>query len=273
MKRYPLAPAVRAADLGNTVVLADADGNIITPPLGLEGMMLVTEASAPGGAAWQCKTSRKNFCIECDFTGGLAPWTGGSIGVGGALLDTLGILNHPGVQIFECGNAGNSGYYVMTNTAFKISGSEETECILKSPTTWDADETGAFGWVDTPTVITAPTDGIWLGWADVAGDMTVYGKTAKTGGATSTTASGFIFADDTYYLLGIVTNNDASRVDFYIFDMAGKLLWTDLLTTNIPTTNPMAHGIKAWDTTGGAAHDILIVDYINLQIHRALQRG
>jgi hypothetical protein len=113
-----------------------------------------------------------------------------------------------------------------------------------------------------------PKDGVWIEIADTL----LYGTTASNG-AESYTGTTFVFSTDTWYRAKLVLNADATRVDFYLFDGAtGTLLWTDYLTTYIPTATgrETGHGISARSEAGSIK--IIDLDYMSVEINRDLVR-
>jgi hypothetical protein len=109
--------------------------------------------------------------------------------------------------------------------------------------------------------------------AQVGGvDGVILGK-CRSNSVESSTASTFTLTTGTWYRAKIVANSDASRVDFYLYSEAGALLWTDNLTTNIPTGagREVGHMAGAFNT-GTTATPLLWVDYMYLLIARTLTR-
>jgi hypothetical protein len=108
--------------------------------------------------------------------------------------------------------------------------------------------------------------------AQVAGvDGVIVGKTAAAA-ARSTTATNFTLITNTWYNLRVAVNAAANLVTFSCFSEAGALLWSDTLNANIPTAvgQECGHGIVA-TRTGGATF-IANIDYMSLEIARALVR-
>jgi hypothetical protein len=95
-------------------------------------------------------------------------------------------------------------------------------------------------------------------WQDPATGI-IYGRT-RTNSVGSTTGTGYQLITNTWYIAKIIVNADATRVDFYLYNEAGALLWTDFLTTNIPTASntDLGHGTIA---TNSGTTAVNLVDY------------
>jgi hypothetical protein len=200
-------------------------------------------------------------------SGATLPWTPAAI-ASGTLNVTAGTPNHPGIVRLLSSTSANSGWYLLTYTAaLLIAGHEEMDIILRPGTL--ASTTIRAGLLDTATS-SAPTDGAYMHMDPITGLVT--GRTmSNTSG--STTGTSFQAVTATWYRWRIVVNSDASRVDFYILDEAGAILWTDNLTTNIPTAagREVGSGIVATNS-GTTALTLVEVDYMSLFIGRALTR-
>lgn len=191
------------------------------------------------------------------------PWFGAAVSSGTASDVAKYSASHPGQVRLAPSTTSNSGWYWMTGP-FDINGltgGEMTTCVinylkLDSVTT-------RFGFHDALTV-TAPVDGAYF---EIGPDSVCYGKTMvdSTG---STTATGYTMTTDVWYRLKLVVNADATRVDFYIYNESGGVLWTENLTTNIPGTNTYTgHGIiMTQERTGTGTSLVLILDYMDVYL-------
>jgi hypothetical protein len=200
-------------------------------------------------------------------SGATLPWTPAAI-ASGTFSVTAGTPNHPGIVRLLSSTSANSGWYLLTYTAaILIAGNEEMDIILRPGTL--AGTTIRAGLLDTASS-SAPTDGAYMHMDPITGLVT--GRTmSNTAG--STTGTSFQAITATWYRWRIVVNSDASRVDFYILDEAGAVLWTDNLTTNIPTAagREVGSGLVATNS-GTTALTLVEVDYMSLFIGRALNR-
>lgn len=189
-----------------------------------------------------------------------APWETLSI-ASGTWNATVGESLHPGAYRCQSSVSANSGgsLKLQNTSAILIAGNEKS-------TLWHRPQTLALttrhhGFHDTTTV-TDPVDGIWI-WQDPATGI-IYGRTMSNS-VGSTTGTGFQLITNTWYCEIIVVNADATRVDFYVYSEAGALLWTDFLTTNIPTAaaRVLGHGVV---TTNSGTTSVALVDLDYLSV-------
>jgi hypothetical protein len=91
-------------------------------------------------------------------------------------------------------------------------------------------------------------------------ENSLYGKTAD-GSTRSQTPTSYTTAINTWYH-GRVKYISSSLVEYSLYNMAGNLLWSDTLTTNITTSNlnPL---IIAISTNNAAGIDLVICDYFS----------
>jgi hypothetical protein len=227
----------------------------------------VTNTSAGGGAP----SAASFVALETDFafpSGNLAlcaPWLGLLLS-SGTLNPTAGSANHPGIVQCTSSATGNSGgTFYLNSTGLLLAGGETTELVFWLITTTDT--TVRFGFQDSFTS-TAPVDGAWI---NIAG-TTLTGKT-RSNSTESITGTSYTITANTWYRVKVVINADATRVDFYLYDAAGTQLWTDYLTTNIPTATgrETGHGVVATNA-GTTAKPLVNLDYMNLSMTRTLTR-
>lgn len=187
------------------------------------------------------------------------------------VTSATGSTNHPGIRLIASSSTINSGAAIITSaSAFQIGGSEKSDFILRPLSL--AATTIRVGFHDTVSFNDA-TDGCYLEITTVGGvPGTLAGKTANNA-VRSTTGTTFLLVTSTWYRLRVAVNANATRVDFYLFDEAGATLWTDNLTTNIPTVagRETGHGIIATNS-GNTSVPLCDIDYMNIHIGRVLVR-
>lgn len=180
----------------------------------------------------------------------------------GTWITATGSALHPGIVELSSSTSANSGVYITIHTAALLLAGGESSALWHMPKTL-AGTTRHHGFIDSNSV-TDPTDGAWI-WQDPATGI-IYGRT-RSNSVGSTTGTGYQLVTNTWYLEKIVVNADATQVDFYLYDEAGALLWTDNLTTNIPTAagRELGHGVVVTNsgTTAVALDDI---DYLSILI-------
>jgi hypothetical protein len=191
------------------------------------------------------------------------PWFGVSVASGTfALPSGVTLTDHPGVQSLKSSTTTNSGYFIMSGIYMMegLDGDEITNLVFH-PNVLDS-VTTRFGFHDATTV-TAPVDGAYF---EVGPDSVLWGKTMNASSG-STTGTSYTLAINTWYRLKLVVNAAATRVDYYLYNAAGAVLWTDNLQTNIPT-GYLGHGLittKAHTGTG-AGIVLLNIDYMDVYL-------
>jgi hypothetical protein len=189
------------------------------------------------------------------------PWLFGAI-AGGTCSGLAGTSAHPGIARLTSSVAANSGYMLILNTNCLILAGGETSRCWHRPQTLAA-TTRHHGFHSAYSV-TDPNDGAWI-WQDPATGI-IYGRCKNAAGA-SVTGTSYQLVTNTWYLEKVAVNADATRVDFYLYDAAGNLLWTDNLTTNIPTAagDEVGHGIIA-SNSGTTALALDDIDYLSILV-------
>lgn len=180
----------------------------------------------------------------------------------GVISAIVGSPTHPGCARYSSSVNANSGCYILVGTAgFRLAGSERSILHFRPQTL--AGTTRHHGFSDASSV-TDPVDGAWI-WQDPA-DGKIWGRT-RSNSVGSTTGTGYQLVTNTWYMEKIIVNADATRVDFYLYDDAGALLWTDFLTTNIPTAagRELGHGVVATNS-GTTAVALADLDYLSILI-------
>lgn len=198
-----------------------------------------------------------------------SPWRVNDIGSNADLVSIAGLANHPGIACIVSGTSAGSGFYFITsNLAFLLAGTEATDFIFALQ--YVAGTTIRMGFHDSNSAA-APTDGCYLEIAQVLGvDGVILGKT-RNNSAESTTATKFTLIPGDWYRGRVSLNATATLVTFTLFNAAGTVVWTDTLNTNIPTARETGHAIVATNSDT-SAHDLIYLDYMNIRITRTLTR-
>lgn len=181
----------------------------------------------------------------------------------GTVAKKASIANHPGIWEFSsaAGVANSGGNVAITAGVIDpLIGGEIFEVIFNFPSLTSIIARLGLHNQATPTI--AVTQGIWL---DLAAN--VFTGKSVNGGVTTSTGTTFTISAATWYHLRIITNSNVTRADFYLFDSNENQLWTDNVTTNLPTgaVEPIA---GAWKTTTGvvAFYDVDWITYYNPSI-------
>ncbi len=198
----------------------------------------------------------------------------------GSLRSSASIVNHPGViYVRNTGVAGGGAWISTTNTPVATSvgmlpsAGYKFEVILHpvySSPTGSFVATARIGFLDTPASATDATNGIYIEMNGTASGMSFYGKTASAS-VRSQTASSYSLAygsaaslNSTNWHRLVITVTSASLITFEIYNNSNTLVWTDTLTTNIPTA--VVNGVLIATSTNTAQYDIISFDYAQITI-------
>jgi len=213
----------------------------------------------------------------CDFSGTanlpgvtVSPFTATAIGAGSVWIPSTNHSNHPGIISLICWGL-NNGYSINNGgaSAILIGGGEIAEAI------WYVNPSGGrpitdskinFGFLDLFNG-GFPTDGALIQLS--AGSITGYTVNNTVSSATGTS---YACAVSTWYRTKIVVNSTATRVDFYVYSAAGAVLWTDYLTTNIPTAAGRETGFGITAYSNVAANHEVYMDYMAYYNNKELTR-
>ena len=214
------------------------------------------------------------LAFRCDFLNNsvntFGEWLAAQL-ASGTLAAGNATANHPGIVTITSSTSANSGYRIFVSAnSFLLAGTESTDSIFRPQTL--AGTTIRFGLHDS-TSSGSPVDGAYILMEQVGGvDGVIVGKTSDNS-VRSTTGTSYTLVTNTWYRLRVTVNANATRVDYFLYSEAGALLWTDNLTTNIPTGagRYCGHGVIATNS-GTSAVDLADVDYLDLTLTRALVR-
>jgi hypothetical protein len=191
----------------------------------------------------------------------LGPWQAAAISGGGwSTSPTTGDVSphHPGVVYIRSGTTASSGFRLATNSyAINFGGGEETNFILNLNSSSVASKT-RMGFQDSFTP-TDPTDGaVFL----AGSDNTLIASCWNNGSVTNVS---FANIDKTLWYRFNIRVESTSAVVFSVYLMAGTLVETQTITTNIPTDSARVtgHGLVCWNT-GTAVNDICRADYMDI---------
>ena len=240
---------------------------------GLSGGLLFQTATAQESRALiNTSIPSRAVLIESDCftptTPGAGTMASGSIS-GGACINGITTVNNPGVIRFrDAATTANSGFRIQTLTdAFVVGGGEIMSAIFSIPNARTT-QTIRFGLSDQIDH-TTPTKGAWLEIVGNGTNLVITGKTVN-GGAISSTDTTYTAGINTWYSVRIHLTS-ASSVAFTVYNAAGSILWTNALSTAVPTT-AVGFGIIGYDSSSDIATILLEIDYYSFEINRALIR-
>lgn len=209
---------------------------------------------------------RHEIYSKSDLTGNASvnssPWNLAVI-LSGTISQLSGSELHPGCIRIASSTSANSGGYcnLASRTSFLLAGGESSRIWFRPQTL--SGTTIRLGFHDTNDS-SAPADGAHM-WMDPATGI-IYGRTSSNT-VTTTTGTGYQLLANTWYMAKVVVNSNATRVDFYLYDEAGTLLWSDFNTTNIPTVagRELGHGLVATNS-GTTAVNLVDMDSIEFSL-------
>lgn len=196
---------------------------------------------------------------------------GAAIGAGtNTTAPAAGVVNgaHPGCILLRSSATANSGYKYQTDLAqVRIAGGEVYDLVFLAPAALAA-TTYRFGFHDSSTSADA-VDGCYF--EATAGVLV--GKTSSNS-VRSTTATLTTLAVNAWYHARVAVDSALSLVTFSIYDMAGTLIGSATLNTNLPTASGRECGAGFVATNSGTtATDLVVVDYQAFSVLRDLPRG
>lgn len=179
--------------------------------------------------------------------------------------------NHPGVLRMASGAATNSGARLRHDgSAMVIGGGEVCEWVFQIQSLSNG-VSAYIGFHDTATQA-APTNGVWVQFDANGTTLTCSGKT-NAGSTPTTTATTYSAAINTWYSLTVELNANATLATFTLRSEAGSVLWTDTLSSNIPTGSSQrcSLGFVAFNVNNSPV-TLSLIDYARLEINRTLTR-
>jgi len=225
----------------------------------------------PTASVDQFQTARLNPFYYTDFLGAAGativeaayPFDLALISLG-TQAKIAGVASHPGILRISSSTTANSGGYILTDiNAFLIGGGEIFEVIFQPLVANNTNTTIRMGFLDATTYVDA-VDGAYFELSP--GSLAIKGKTASNS-IRSTTATSYTLTVSTWYRARLEVNSNATQVNFYVYDDSGTQLWTDSLTTNIPTALGRNTGAGVIATNSGITATALVYfDYMAVGI-------
>lgn len=202
--------------------------------------------------------SSQGALVESEITGTSA-FNYGGLGVasGTFTVDATPVRDHPGTGKFNAHatNANSGACYTTAGTFLVIQGGEKFQLIFRPDILTNVTTYAGFSNTFNSS---APTDGIYL---KITG-TTLQGQSAAAS-VTTTTASSYTVSTATWYNALIEVNSAGTLAKFSLYSSTGNLLWTDVVSSNIPSTTNYT-GIQAISTvsTSPGALSLTTIDYI-----------
>lgn len=223
------------------------------------------------------RPSKENAFFSTDFTQAAGipdPWSGSAHASGTITSPSSSFYNGQNNGLIEvrASASANSGYSFRTGQGeILLSGGEITNFVFM-PRTASTSLVGRFGFHDTMTTGSAPTDAVMF-------TLTGNGTNAVIAGACSSNSSSSTVAlgnltVDTFYHGRITIGASAANAVFEIFDMSGTLLYTGTVSANVPssTGRTTAHAAQFFHTAGSTGLALVVLDWMDFSFPNR-QRG
>lgn len=195
------------------------------------------------------------------------PWTASASASGTMPTATLAIsTDRAGVCTITSSTSANSGYSVVTGTSIELHGGEAANMVF-APLNNGSSTSFRYGFGDWSSSTVAAANGVYLECTNLVID----GRTANSS-TRSTTGTSYTMTAGTWYHGEIVANAALTSITFTVYDMSGTSLWSDTLSTNIPTNALLFHGIRC-SNTGTTALALLHLDMFDFYIPFTSARG
>lgn len=205
--------------------------------------------------------SKSSVLVETEFLGAtvsdaVKPWGNTTIS-SGVPSQLSSETNHFGImRIASAGaNSGTSTRLGDASSSVLLGGGEFTECVFAFEQTNSC--THWIGFIDANNT-TESVDGIYL--EQVNGY--VRGKTSASSSRSTTTTSNLV-AMSTWYSSKVDLSDDRSTATFRLYSESGSLLWSDTLTSNIPTNSANLTSAGFVTFHNSAATNLIKIDYVN----------
>lgn len=234
-------------------------------------MRLAAETWGGGGGA-----AVEYVIVQSDlpyFTTTSIPGLMGAALNSGSCAAVAGVAGHPGIWAISDSTSANGGYRFSSDlTPVLISGYEAANFVF-SPKSDRAGIVFRGGYVDNWTN-NSLVDAVWLhAVGNGAGGWTLTGRT-RSNSTESVTASAATLTVDAWYSVKLLVNPTATLVTYTVLDSTGATIWTDTLSSNIPTATGRETGLgfSIWESTTDAAAVMIWLDFIKLWAAGTLNR-
>ncbi len=247
------------------------------------GLTISSTGTSSGGANTSVLHPVSAFALlEEEFTHITSTSAYSFLGAGAISSGTNGMLDgeiqHPGVMTISDSTTANGGYFVRTAAnAFLLNETEEFTAVIRAPGTKGGTTAIISGFFDSGTTDNAIVDGCYMMYNLSQTNVNSIGGRCKTNSVITYTTSNYTATNNTWYTLKGTLGNFGKAFNFSVYNGTGTLLWSQNVTTNIPTNSvnlfrQTGAGILAYENTTNAATVIAHVDYFSMGMNRTLSR-
>jgi len=213
--------------------------------------------------------------ISCT-TGAFGNFLGSTTSSGAVLTSTTSSNGRYGLCALRDSTTAGGRYSIgTTERLFVLSGNETAQFIFKKSGIRNTTQ-ARMGFLDS-FLTTEPAEGcyFYIGTFNTNSSNQLRGK-CRNADIETNTSTFYNLSTSLFYYAKISTNTNATNVYFELraSNLTKDLLWSNNITTNIPrdTNDEVGFGVMTTESTTDSAADILIMDYMSLQINRTLNR-
>lgn len=225
--------------------------------------------AAPAGGSSSPLDMFKTPLLFTDFLFDSSPLIVVAVASGTSQSATTTGPTHPGLYRLLCSTTANSGIRLVGGVdGIRLGGGEMMAASVSTRATL-TNVVWRLGYHDGSDQ-NEPVDGIYF---EMSGGV-IYGRHASNS-TRSSTASTFTPSTSTFYTLVFTLNNAANSVTFTIYDDTNTQVWTDTLTTNIPTASgrEVRANLLAICTGSGSSFSLIDFDAVLFAWTKTLVRG
>ena len=233
---------------------------------GATGPTGVGATGATGATGSSGSFNRTNVSLYSDFLGvntaETSPFDTSGIGSNGALWCRASDVdkNHPGIATFRSGTVSGSGYWVGTdNAGIALGPNYYYEACIDFLSL--SAETSTLGFT-TANTVSEPIDGAYFIIESGTGVCTAR---TSNGYSRSSAATTYTLAAANWYKFSIAVDSTGTSITYTITANDNTVLWTGVITTDIPIDKPMGVKVLVASTDTTANKFLAKLDYMLFQ--------
>jgi hypothetical protein len=264
-----LIPALVASDVGAIVYCSNAITNTGVGTFGFwNGTNWVNSNNLPliskQSDFLNYTKNKLQYFTDCFSANaaGFYPFNGTVLSNGTVNVAATTPQNKPGIVRLRSGTNANSGYLIATNANSLILKGDEvflSALIIHSVATTTVIREGFIDTINTSDCV----DGVYF---EITNGL-IIAKTSTNNVRTSSPNT-FSIVVNTYYWTSITINSNATLATFKIFNEAGTLLFTDTISTNIPTAINRDTGVGIIGSSSlTVATDLYSLDFMGFSLN------
>lgn len=257
--------------------IADRMYNFTVNANGLCTAVCGSDATSGGALQLADLFSRKYYYREAMFESVTAgfnePWVGAAIASGTTALVAAESAEHPGTAYLRTSTSASSGYsYQISGATSYLLGDDYSTRTTFKPFSKTGNVTIIrFGFQDVFTT-GLPADGVFFNLTQNSTTTFYVSGHSRNNNAQTNTTSTYMIYNNTWYAMKIYINN-SNLATFELYNET-DLIWSDTVTTNIPTGSgrQTSNAFVAYSPGGTTAQNLAYIDYISIGVNRELIR-